>query len=129
MYRKDFDKWNNVKKRLDKKPLKSVRRGEIRWVVLGTNVGSESDGKGDSFTRPVLVIKVVSHRFVLIVPMFTKPSYINKNISLYWRQESSYLAINQIKIISTKRILDRKGRISERKLKNIKNKIREFYDL
>jgi mRNA interferase MazF len=127
MYKKNFDKWNKVKKKLDKKPLKSVRRGEIRWAVLGINIGSESDGKGNNFTRPVLVIKVVSHRFVLMVPMFTKSSHVNKDIVLYWKFGPSYLALNQLRVISTKRILDRKGKISNNKLKVIKKAIRKFY--
>jgi len=50
MYFKDFDKWNIVKKRVHTDEIKvSIRAGEIRWLSFGVNVGSEIDGKGESF--------------------------------------------------------------------------------
>jgi len=50
MYFKNFDKWSEVKKRVEKKERKvNIRAGEIRWVVFGVNVGSEIDGKKEYF--------------------------------------------------------------------------------
>ena len=73
MYFKDFDKWNIVKKRVHTDEIKvSIRAGEIRWVSFGVNVGSEIDGKGESFTRPALVAHVVGAVLALVVPLSTK---------------------------------------------------------
>jgi hypothetical protein len=73
MYFKDFDAWNIVKKRIHGTGTQPhIRAGEIRWASIGTNVGSEIDGKGTSFTRPVLVMHVIGHALALVVPFSTK---------------------------------------------------------
>ena len=73
MYFKDFDKWNEVKKRVHHEERKvNIRSGEIRWVSFGVNVGSEIDGKGISFTRPALILHVIGSHLALIAPMSTK---------------------------------------------------------
>ena len=60
MYIKEFDKWNRVKKRAnDSTTSVFIRAGEIRWISFGVNVGSEIDGKGESFTRPGLIVHVI----------------------------------------------------------------------
>jgi len=54
--RKDFDRWNKTKKKLneDAEPL-YFREGEIWWEHLAVNVGYEIDGKSDNFARPAQV--------------------------------------------------------------------------
>lgn len=60
MYQKLFDVWNSIKKKTDNRHLDfNVRAGDIWWMIQGVNIGSEIDGKGKSFTRPCLVLKIV----------------------------------------------------------------------
>jgi hypothetical protein len=55
MYIKEFDQWNEVKKRIQSEQRNIyIRSGEVRWCTVGVNLGSEMDGKGKSYTRPVL---------------------------------------------------------------------------
>lgn len=69
MYQKDFDSWHAVKKRIEAEEQKVyIRAGEIRWIAFGINIGSELDGKGDSFTRPGLIVHVIGSRLALVVP-------------------------------------------------------------
>jgi len=57
-YIKDFDNWNNIKKKLDKSDQnQSFYEKEIWWCSVGINVGSEHDGKGNRFMRPVYILK------------------------------------------------------------------------
>ncbi len=130
MYFKDFDKWNHLKKQINKKSDDAlIRVGEIRWVVLGINVGSEIDGKGQSFSRPVLIIHVIKDRLALIAPLSTKIKTAVGYIPFEWHNSKNILCLNQIKIISQKRILGRKGRIPIKRLKAIKKAIIQFYSL
>jgi len=130
MYFKDFEGWNLVKKRLNEENRKVyIRAGEIRWVAFGVNVGSEIDGKGISFTRPALVIHVIGSHLALIVPMSTKIKDIAGYIPFEWKGSTSALCVHQIKIVSQKRILSRKGRISNQRLKKIKLEIVKFFGL
>jgi mRNA interferase MazF len=81
-YVKDFDAWAVVKKKVHaiqgtvEEQEVVLRAGEVRWAHIGVNIGSEIDGKGDAFTRPVLVMHVVGHTVALVVPLTSK---IKKN--------------------------------------------------
>jgi len=55
---KDFDKWNEKKKFINKQELaKFCHSREIWWCSIGTNIGFEQDGTGKNFDRPILVIR------------------------------------------------------------------------
>lgn len=127
-YKKDFDAWNNVKKRLEQEKRKVyIRAGEIRWVAFGVNLGSEIDGKGVSFTRPALILHVIGSHLALVIPMSTKIKNIAGYISFEWKGSMAALCIHQIRIVSQKRVLARKGRISQNRLNIIKKEITKFF--
>jgi len=46
-----------------------------------------------------------------------------------WKGVTSALCIHQIKIISQKRILSRKGKVSNQRLENIKLEVVKFFSL
>jgi mRNA-degrading endonuclease toxin of MazEF toxin-antitoxin module len=72
MYKKDFDRWNSIKKGIDttKEPL-FFHEGEIWWVSIGVNVGFEIDGKNDTFSRPVIVLRKYNKLSFLALPLTT----------------------------------------------------------
>ncbi len=130
MYIKEFDSWNVVKKRLQKEKRKVfIRAGEIRWAAIGVNIGSEIDGKGVSFTRPVLVLHVIGPNLALVIPMSTKLKDIAGYIRFLYKEKNTSLCMHQMRIISQKRILKRKGRISDKKLETIKKEVQKFYNI
>lgn len=105
---KDFDQWNQIKKRLHEKvESKFFHEREIWWSSLGVNVGDEEDGKNNLFERPVLIIKKFNRSLILTVPLTTKiktgPYYF-----LFDHQGNKYAVIlSQLRLISTKRLLRR----------------------
>ena len=128
MYFKDFDTWNIVKKRLQAEEREiNIRKGEIRWVSFGVNVGSEIDGKGRSFARPALIVHVVGSKLALIVPITTKIKDIPGYVRFEWKDKINALCVHQMRIVSQKRILDRMGKISSNKLAKCKDDIANFY--
>ena len=72
---KRFLEWIGLKQRLHdnqhKPPLVSER--DMWWASIGENVGSEINGKGTVFTRPVVILKKLSHGFYFVAPTTTKP--------------------------------------------------------
>lgn len=128
MYFKDFDNWNEVKKRVHGEERKvNIRSGEIRWISFGINVGSEIDGKGISFTRPALILHVVGSHLALIVPMSTKVKDVAGYLPFIWKNTTTALCLHQMRVVSSKRVLSRKGRISQNKLEAIKKEISKFF--
>ena len=56
---KRFLEWIGLKEKLHNTEYVPpfFKEGEIWWCHLGENVGTEMNGKGDFFTRPVLILK------------------------------------------------------------------------
>ena len=130
MYIKDFDGWNVVKKRIhSEEQAVSIRAGEIRWVSCGVNVGSEIDGKGESFTRPVLIAHVIGSVLALVIPLSTKLKDVAGYIPFEFQEKRVSLCIHQMRIISQRRVLVRLGRISGGRLATIKTEIKKFFAL
>lgn len=128
MYTKNFDEWNEVKKSIQREKRKVYfRSGEIRWCSLGVNIGSEIDGKGDSYTRPVFILHVIGRLLALVIPLTTKDKKVPGYYSFNFQGKIMTLCINHIKIISSKRLLRRKGKISKYKLAEIKKWVKDFY--
>ena len=85
---KEFDQWNNLKKELHSSAPQQefyISNREIWFVHLGMNVGTEQNGKGDNFLRPVLVLKKLGNVY-LVIPMTTK----GKDTRFYHTLPSSY---------------------------------------
>jgi len=128
MYIKAFDKWNNVKKRIQDEERKvHIRSGEIRWCTIGVNIGSEMDGKGESFSRPVLIIHTIGSKLALVIPLTSKLKSVAGYIPFTFQNKEHSLCVHQLKVISTKRLLKRKGRITRNRLEQVKKVIQEFY--
>lgn len=57
---KNFDEWNEVKKKIAISGIDEnlfFYEREIWWIRLGQNIGTEENGKGFYFLRPVLILK------------------------------------------------------------------------
>lgn len=103
-YYKNFDSWNVLKKQVNEiEHDLFAASGEIWWCSLGVNIGSEQDGVGEHFERPVLIIKKVSKNNLLIAPLTTKDKK-----SIKFKVELSkirgYVLLDQIKVIDKKRL-------------------------
>jgi len=66
---KDFDGWNEIKKRTHhKKQAPYFHEREVWWAIIGTNVGSEIDG-GEKFLRPLIVLKKFNRHTFWGIPL------------------------------------------------------------
>ncbi|OED38990.1 hypothetical protein AB834_00405, partial [PVC group bacterium (ex Bugula neritina AB1)] len=99
-----------------------------RWASLGVNLGSEIDGKGKTFTRPILILHVIGSRLALVIPMSTKIKDIRGYTKLEWGSRVSALCLHQLRVISQKRLLRRIGKLSTSKLEKVKKEVEEFYN-
>jgi mRNA interferase MazF len=58
MEEKRFDDWNEIKKEIHAGGRKLLfREREIWWYAAGENIGREINGKGENFSRPILVLR------------------------------------------------------------------------
>ncbi len=119
----DFDSWNELKKAINALKDELIRFpkiGEVWMITLGENIGHEQNGSGDSYSRPILILKKFNNRMFWGVPLTTK----QKDIDFYYnftdperRNVSAVLA--QLKLVSIKRFKRKMYKISEQDLKAI----------
>jgi mRNA interferase MazF len=129
MHNKDYRKWSEVKANLNVSSDNIyIRAGEIRWVAIGVNVGSEIDGKGVSFTRPCLILHVIGGSLALVIP-FTSKNKANKQFykNILLQHFNSNLCLSQIRVVSQKRIFKRLKKVPAREFIDIKREVFEFY--
>jgi mRNA interferase MazF len=98
----------------------------VWWCALGVNVGFEQDGKGSEFRRPVLILKKFNQFVFLAVPLSTKTKENNK----YYLQCNlgdgipRSVIISQIRMLDTRRLMDKLGVLDEKSFFEIKNVIK-----
>ena len=112
---KDFDKWNKKKKDLHaRNDAPFYHEREIWWCTLGVNIGSEQDGSGDKYRRPILVLKGLSKETFLAVPLTTAAGIhpLRPSIGLINGKEAKVL-LSQIRVIDSKRLVDKIGYLEQ----------------
>jgi len=124
-----FDHWNNVKKKLHQKgkEVEFFKEKQIWWCSIGQNLGSESYGKGVTFSRPVLVFKKLSERTFLGIPLTSKTKQGSWYVTIKHRGQEITALLNQIRIYDKKRLSNRLGEIDNEDFRRVKTGFSAFY--
>lgn len=128
---KDFDSWNILKKKIETRQFHSdsfPQEGEVWMNNVGQNIGSEQDGTGESFSRPVLVIKKFNTKIFWIIPLSTK----QKNLYFYYNftdqnQEKVSAILAQLKLSSRKRFERRMYVCDKKVLQEVRLRLKLFF--
>ncbi len=125
---KDFNKWNNIKQELDNftERLPSFREREIWWCSIGVNIGFEIYGKGNIYTRPVLVLAKYSKFTFLGLPLTS--SYNKQNpyhFPINLDGKSGSVLLSQGRMLDSKRLAGKISKISENNFERIKKAFKD----
>ncbi|MEI7462806.1 MAG: type II toxin-antitoxin system PemK/MazF family toxin [Candidatus Taylorbacteria bacterium] len=99
--------WHKVKDGLIKSDKKVYfHEREVWWCSIGKNIGFEQNGKGEEFTRPIIIVKRLSLDTCLIVPLTTSKKRKNPFPlgNLVDEKEETYAMVEQIRLIDAKRL-------------------------
>lgn len=126
-YEKDFDTWNIVKKNLEcnRREMDFFEK-EIWWVAAGVNVGSEQDGKGSMFGRPVLIYKKINSGMFIGIPITSVLKYDSMRLTFYFEYNLYSMLIFQIKAFDSKRLIRKIGTISNYLYRKTKKTTTQF---
>ena len=127
---KDFDKWNQLKKKIDNEeysPDKFPKEKEVWMSNIGINIGYEQSGSGDHFSRPVLIIKKFNNQMFWVIPLSTKQkdfdfyfNYIDQN------NQNVSAILGQMRLISVKRLNRKMYEVSDNFLIEIKERLKDI---
>ncbi len=127
MMQKDFDTWNNVKKVTNDKPDNfGVHEREIWLMSFGVNVGVEIDVINEHFDRPALVLRRFNRQMAWILPTTQQAKDERFYEKFSFGSEMFYVALTQIRTVSTKRFLRKVGMLSQEDFEKVKARVVEF---
>ncbi len=129
MYIKRFLEWIGLKERLHGKTpnVPYVKEGEIWWVSLGENVGSEINGKSALFSRPVIIFKKLSHSFYFGIPTTTQIRKGNWYVPLRQNEVQMIACLHQARAIDHRRLSSKLGHLDESDIARIKMGFKKLY--
>ena len=119
-YVKKFDEWHAIKKEIDvSASAPSFKEREIWLISVGVNIGSEIDGKGKQFVRPVLVLYKKDKMNFVALPLSQSNS--SKRSDYYTFKENSFIIFGQVRTVSGKRMVRRIGRMGPKFFTDVQN--------
>ena len=121
---KDFDRWNELKKKINVRNPIYVSERDIWFCSVGLNIGSEQSGKHELFERPVLVIKKVTSNTFIGVPLTSNKKKGSWYVEI--KSTDSSAIISQVKLFDTRRLARKIGVISIEEFEIIKKKLKDY---
>lgn len=123
---KNHRTWSDQKTYLDKQDVRApyFHEREVWFCAIGHNIGTEIDGKGAQYSRPVLILKR-AHRHLLIgIPLTTKqkPGVFRKSIGIV-NQRPAIAILAHVRSYSSKRLIRKIDVISRDIFTSIKKAI------
>lgn len=125
---KDFDRWNKVKKATHSRPDNlGVHERELWWISLGLNVGVETDGKHETFERPVLVVRKFNRQMAWVLPTTTRMGDARFYHPFVFGGGTYTVILTQIRTVSTKRFIRKIGMMEESDFEKIREQCGAFF--
>jgi mRNA interferase MazF len=99
---------------------------------MGKNIGYEQDGKGENFVRPVVIVKGFNKDIFFGIPLSTKLKEGKFYYQFSFKKQDEVVTnialLSQMRLFSTKRLLNKIGVISTEDFKNLKDKFKVLID-
>ena len=126
---KRFLEWIGLKERLHniagKPPL--VSQGDIWWVSIGENVGSEVNGKSKLFSRPVIIFKKLAHGFFFVIPTTTQIREGTWYVKFRQQELDMAACLHQARAIDYRRLSSKLGTLDDEDYSRIKSGFSSLY--
>ena len=124
-----YDEWNELKKDISNDSTNLIFKSrEIFWIQVGQNIGYETNGKGDKFLRPVLILRKFSKDTFLGIPLTTskKDDIFHYKFQMGNNGKISYATLSQVKLFDAKRLHNKLGKISLDDFEELKTKLKKL---
>ena len=112
---KRFLEWVGLKEKLHhqdhRPPL--FKEGEIWWCHMGENVGIEMNGKGERFTRPILIFKKYDKYSFLGLPLTTKIKTGTWYSLVRFGERDQVVVLAQGRVFDYRRLKEKIGELEE----------------
>ncbi len=125
---KDFLSWHNKKVKIDlNSEMLYFREREIWWCSVGLNIGSEQNGKGKNFCRPVLIYKKFSPHTFWGIPLSSKSKNGDYYFSFTAKTNFNIALLHQIRLFDSRRLMQKFGTMSDADFVECKKRLLALY--
>ena len=129
----DFDNWNEVKKNIENKTnIIQFKERDIFWASLGKNIGFEQNGKGENFVRPIVILKKITNQMFIGIPLSSQIKdgdwFFKFEFNIKDKISLNIAILPQIRMFSSKRLLNKIGVMKIEDFEKMKDKIKKFID-
>lgn len=129
----EYNNWNDIKKEIVSERITvGFKNRDIFYMNMGKNIGFEQDGKGENFVRPVVVVKGFNKNMFFGIPLSTKMKegkfYYRFSFYKQDKKVENIALLSQMRLFSTKRLLNKIGMMNTDDFKKMKNKFKELID-
>ena len=119
--------WCKLKFSLWEKESKAVfKQGDMWWCSLGMNLGEEMFGKGEKFTRPVLVFRKFTSNSFLGLPLTRQEKIGSWYVEITIHGKKNWVMLNQARILDKKRLTNRIGALDTKDFKKVRERFLAF---
>ena len=102
--------WHSIKNHLhEAQRIVQIKEGEIWWCSIGENIGTEINGKGKFFSRPILIYRKLGAFQFLGIPLTTQEKTGSWYVNFRFQGKEQYASLNQIRTESIFRLQERMG--------------------
>lgn len=123
---KDFNKWNELKIKLDQKEkFPTFKQREIWWCHIGINIGDEENGKSCNYHRPILIIKKFNKKIFLGIPLTTQIKDNPYYHKIIFKSKTQCAMLSQIKVLDVKRLDRKMGKLTSEEFQRAKEALSE----
>jgi mRNA-degrading endonuclease toxin of MazEF toxin-antitoxin module len=126
---KDFDWWNTSKKLIELDGVNKLYHvRQIWWCSLGINIGSEQNGTGIAFDRPVVILKGVSREACIVIPLTSSSKRHATRVSVgVIEGKNASALLSQIRVVDNKRFVRKIGYLQPEIFENLRKIAKAFY--
>jgi len=127
-YVKFIREWCKLKILLWNKQSKVIfKQRDIWWCSLGVNIGEEMFGKGEKFTRPVLIFRKFTSNSFLGLPITKQEKQGSWYVEITIHKDKRWIMLNQARVLDKKRLTNRVGVLDDSDFQKVKGRFIEFY--
>ena len=125
---KKLTAWNSVKQALHQQQrIVRIKEGEIWWCSIGENIGTEINGKGNRFSRPILIYRKLGSFQFLGIPLTSQEKNGSWYVNFRFQGKEQYASLNQIRTESIYRLQERMGIADKSDMRKIRQGFLNLY--
>jgi mRNA interferase MazF len=126
---KNFDNWIILKENIHEKTQQPrfFKERQIWWCALGENIGTETNGKSEFFSRPVLIYKKLSQNTFVGLSMTSKDKKGSWYVPITQHGKESKVVLSQIRVMDEKRLYKLMGELDDTDWQKVIDRFKNLY--